>query len=354
MKVYRCIKRFFATPLERYIPVGAVVCRWEEVAKIVVNDAPQTDSLSTILYNGREYDTPELATWISAIEPPPLGTSTEWLELVSSHAEDSCGDAGGAQGPQGPGGGTGATYTNATPTPETIGGIDSGSTFSNRTMQQMWDDLLYPYQAPAFTAFSISGQTDVLEVGDAIPAVSTFVWATSNPANIVANSILIRDVTGSTVLASGLADDGSEVVNMGAPVTKATEASNVFRIEGQNTQLATFTRDKTYNWRWRVYWGPDATTPLVEADIEALANSSLYSGFSRTYSFGTSPGEYKYLSYPAVMGTAVTFRDADTGFTVPFESPYLVSVTNAFGTTTDYRVHRSTNMLGGAINIEVS
>jgi hypothetical protein len=39
-------------------------------------------------------------------------------------------------------------YSNPLATPNTVGGIPAGTTFSNRTMKQMWDALLYPYIAP--------------------------------------------------------------------------------------------------------------------------------------------------------------------------------------------------------------
>lgn len=112
MKVYKCIKRFFATPLKRYIPIDARICRWENVAKLVVSDAPESDDLFTILFTGQEYDDPEQVTWISGVEPPPLGTDAEWMELVATYPEDDCGDVGGVtglQGPQGPGSGGGGS-----------------------------------------------------------------------------------------------------------------------------------------------------------------------------------------------------------------------------------------------------
>ena len=84
MKVYRCIQRFFATPLKRYIPVNARICRWENVAKLVVSDAPESDDLFTILFTGQEYDDPEQVTWIVAVEPPPLGTNTDWLSSLAA------------------------------------------------------------------------------------------------------------------------------------------------------------------------------------------------------------------------------------------------------------------------------
>jgi hypothetical protein len=62
MKVYIALKRQFASPLARYIPVGAHICRWEYVAKIVINDAPESEDLLNVLVNGVEYDDPTLVT----------------------------------------------------------------------------------------------------------------------------------------------------------------------------------------------------------------------------------------------------------------------------------------------------
>ena len=246
-----------------------------------------------------------------------------------------------------------STYTNASPTPSTLGGIVAGSTFTAQTMQQMWDALLYPYQAPAFTSFVMSGQATTLEVGDSTAVDPTFTWGTSNSGNVSPNTLRITDVTGGgTLLADNLANDGSEAVTLAA-ITKTSAASHVFRIRGTNTNTDFFTRDFTVNWLWRRFYGEDTDAgPLAEADIEALRVSGLASGFAGTYSF--VGGGYKYLAYPIAFGTATTFKDSSTNLDIPFETPYIVSVTNGFGQATDYRVHRSTNIMGAAINIIVS
>ena len=61
-------------------------------------------------------------------------------------------------------------YTNATPTPETIGGIDVGSTFDEKTMKEMWDALLYPTLWPTAgtptLSLGISGQLSSNQVYD--------------------------------------------------------------------------------------------------------------------------------------------------------------------------------------------
>ena len=43
-------------------------------------------------------------------------------------------------------------YTNETPTPATIGGIEKGETFKNEKLKSILDKLLYPYVAPTVTA----------------------------------------------------------------------------------------------------------------------------------------------------------------------------------------------------------
>ena len=250
------------------------------------------------------------------------------------------------------GSGGGDTYTNANPTPADLGGISAGSTFLSQTMQQMWDALLYPYQAPAFTSFYINTQQSTLEVGDTSLANPDFRWSTSNSGNVQANSITLRNTTAGSDLATGLANDGNETITL-AGITNNAPTTQTFTIRGTNTNSGSFSRNYSINWRWRLYYGESATTPLVEADVEGLRANLLTNTFARTYSMQAG-STYKYIAYPESFGTATSFTDAGTGFAVAMESPYLVSITNAFGQTINYRVHRTTNILNSAIDIIVS
>lgn len=247
-------------------------------------------------------------------------------------------------------GGPGDTYTNVTPVPTTIGGISSGTTFANKTMQEMWDSLLYPYQTPAFSSFGFD-QSSPIEVGTTLSGNKTFTWATSNSGNITADSITIRDQTDSSDLAIGLSNDGTETLDIGS-VQKTSATSHTWRISAVNTKSATFTRDVSIAWQWRRYFGESAEGTLDETMVKALRVSGLTSGFAGDYSFNA--GGYKYVAYAAVLGTATTFKDKGTNLDIPFEAPETVSVTNAQGQTTNYRVHRSTNIMGGAVTIAVS
>jgi hypothetical protein len=103
-----------------------------------------------------------------------------------------------------------------------------------------------------------------------------------------------------------------------------------------------------------VYYGTSANTSLTEAQIEALASSGLQSGRTGNYTFGA--GDYKWICYPTSFGTTNTstgFKDTSTNLAVPFESPLTVSVTNAYGQTTNYYAYRSTNIMGSTITIQV-
>ena len=90
-------------------------------------------------------------------------------------------------------------YTNSTPIQTTLGGVIVGNTFSNKTMKEMWDQLLYPYLSPAFTSFSISGATTTKEIGAQLANPSTFQWGASNTSNITEINLIsgynISDIT---------------------------------------------------------------------------------------------------------------------------------------------------------------
>lgn len=263
-------------------------------------------------------------------------------------------------------GGAGS-YTNLSPTPAALGGIPSGSTFNAQTMTEMFDQLLYPYQSPAFTSFSIMGQATTLEAGQVITSGSkNFIWTTSNSSNVQTNTIQIEDFTGSLILATGLANDGSETIATGS-TTIAGAGSWVWRITGTNTESILFNTNFTVNWRFRMFSGTSTNTTLTESQIEALTTNTLTTTFVNTYSFGV--GGYKYVCFPDSFGSPTSFVDDLTDLNIPMASPVddasynniangiyyaLVSVTNLYGVAVNYRVYRTKNILGAAIDIIVS
>jgi len=262
----------------------------------------------------------------------------------------------GARGPRGGGGiasgGGDASYIRETPMTITVGGATIGTTF-NGTIQDALDLILYPYAAPAFTAFALSGYS-TMEVGAEIPAgAQTFTWATSNSDNVTADSLSISNTTDAITLADGTANDGTETVTFPAAVTRSDAGYKQFQIAGTNSASEQFSRTLNVNWYWRIYYGESEDTSLdTEVEIEALRASLLAASASRTYSF--LGGGYKWLAYPVSMGLKTTFTDPATGFPVAMEVPITVSLTNQYGITANYYVHRTYNPLGSDIQIAVS
>jgi hypothetical protein len=138
---------------------------------------------------------------------------------------------------QGGGSGGTETYTNSTPTTATLGGIAAGSTFDNKTMTEMWNLLLYPYQVPAFTLFTRSDLDSGYDLGEAITIGSkTFTWTTSNPSNVSANTITIQQMYPSLIdLVTDVANDSLENITLSVNISSTTPTTiTMYRIKAIN------------------------------------------------------------------------------------------------------------------------
>jgi hypothetical protein len=257
------------------------------------------------------------------------------------------------------------SYTNSNPIESQIGGIQVGQTFLNKTMQEMWDMLLYPYLAPAFTMFTMTG-TNPLEVGQALPATLSFSWESIRDANVQPGSVHIFDPV-STIISGQNSDSSVSPVTSytyPVPVKLTTFGSYSWTVQGQNTQGTTYSAALARAWWWRVYWGESSSAALPnEAFIESLNNSSLRSNRSGSYQFAAN--NYKYLALPAAYGipSSIFFQglpfalaDSSDGYNLGGGNiTYTqVSITNSYGITSTYNVFRSKNPLVGAVTMSVS
>ncbi len=205
-------------------------------------------------------------------------------------------------------------------------------------------------------------------MGATIPAGATiFTWSTSNSGNVRPNSISIVDTTGSTTLASGLANTGTDTITIGA-ITQVLPATQVWTINGVNLNSTTFSRTLTVAWEWRVYAGDSANLTLTANQIKALtASSALQAGFAGTYTI-TPSSDFSYLCYPDSMGSVTLFVDPATQqlismATVADDPAYsntangwsyaLVSVTNAQAIAANYRVYRTQYPFSGNPNFQM-
>lgn len=182
----------------------------------------------------------------------------------------------------------------------------------------IWDGTAWTLQgsgeapvddSPTFTAFGITDYSNgqVVEVGTTFTGSKTFTWTTSFPENVEADSISIDYLTGgSSTVASGLANDGTETVTSASPWNAAfTTAGKVFRITGTNNEAGNFTADFNLPAVHPWFYGKVTTSTRPTAD-QALIDSGTAvvaaSTGSITAPFSSGSGDYIWFAIPASSG----------------------------------------------------
>lgn len=215
-------------------------------------------------------------------------------------------------------------YTGATPSNTTVGGLLAGTVLTGKTISKLLETMLVVYQAPTFSAFSISSQATTIEVGTALSGNKTFTWSTTNNSNIATNTVAIRDVTSNSIIASGLANDGTELVNIGtitntSPITRSwrAEATQANNPSGNITfTSANFTVSSIYPYFYgKVASGgapagsnrPTATNALVTGGTKVVASST----GTITITFNSTSDDYIWFAIPSTS-TSKTVWYVDT------------------------------------------
>lgn len=236
-------------------------------------------------------------------------------------------------------------YSNANPTTATVGGVPAGTKFENKTMTEVFDMLFYPYQEPTISTLTTNYDT-IREVGHPTENTITITWNTTNQSNIKADSINIT-VDGTTVTAGNVANSGTETFSI-TPINKQTDGTAPVVLSLVSTKDRTITKTTNITWMSPIYYGTSDSTS-VDSDTIVTFNKLLVNSYKRTYEF--PGGGYKYVVFPASMGNANVFFNAENNLPVPMEKVGNVDVTNPYGVTLSYAVYRSANVLGGSIRI---
>ena len=233
-------------------------------------------------------------------------------------------------------------YTNSTPMPTAVGGAKAGTTFNKTPINDVLDMLLYPYQNPSFSAFNVDGQSSgSFELGYTYPAGNKlFTWSISNPGNLKENSIVLNSE-------SGLPNTGSKSQAV-ASITKNTADSHTFTIKAQNSNNVEFTRNITFNWLAKRYWGVSSSEELT--DVELLTFSQeLASNKNKSLKYDCTGGKYFYFAYPSSFGDAnnITVESmAWNGFVLVKRN-----VVNINGVSIPMNIYRSMELLNGQVNV---
>lgn len=262
-------------------------------------------------------------------------------------------------------GGTGF-YDGESPSNITVGGIPAGTDLTNKTFTELFQQLLITYLAPAFTSFSVAGQSTTVEVGTILSGSRTFNWATSNSGNVLPNTITIRDLTAGVDLGNGLANDGSETLSINAreffvPGTQQWQAQGTNSKSSQfNSSIFTVTAIYPY------FWGkvtnptrPVASNALVNSGNKVLSSST----GTITINFDSTSDDYIWFAIPAISTSKTVWyvnalnngsiggAASPSGNLFPdFDS---VSVTTVNWTGIEYKVYISNYRTGVNVNMEL-
>lgn len=250
------------------------------------------------------------------------------------------------------------TYSNTGTTPTTIGGISAGSTFNTKTVQEMFDSLLYPYQTPAFTAFARTNLSSTYELGQVVlSGAQTFTWSTSNSGNVSANTIsIVQNFSPVTTLVNGGANVGTTAITLTSIFSSATLSTNtLYTISATNSLNSTFSSTIARTWLPRWYYGKFSGSSINPTQLVALPTNALVSNVVNTYYViptGATP-EYIYFAIPNTLAQPSDFRDSNAGCfgtNWPYAVQGSVAVTNAYGVVITYTVYRFTNPTAGGLN----
>jgi hypothetical protein len=182
-------------------------------------------------------------------------------------------------------------YSNSLSTPYTVGGIPAGSTFTNQTMQEMWDALLYPYVAPGA---SLAGGF-YREYGDS--NVLTLSWSVTKHSKSITSIV----VNGTPKVATGNNQSGTQA----ATSTQNSNTTFSMTVSDIPNGSSTITATTTATWDNRRYWG---TLPVGHAltTVSGLAfthgnisslNNELGSGYAQTRTITTNT-DYVVFIWP--------------------------------------------------------
>ncbi len=234
------------------------------------------------------------------------------------------------------------------------------------------DKILYPYEEPSFSSFSIQGLSSTLELGEYVSSssggVETFQWGVTKLPNIsLTEGFTITDITTPTTLQTGILPNTTTSQNINIPygIAKTTNgATHQFKIQTKDTQGSFFNRTATYRWRPRMYWGVlPQDSILNSAQIISLAStttggSKLVSDITESFTMNGG-GEYIWIAQPQSFGKAIDADYGNSRFIVgglPNSAWELFSMnfTNQYGHIEPFYLYRtSTVQFGAGIGIQI-
>ena len=200
----------------------------------------------------------------------------------------------------GDGSSEGGTYTNVEPTISALGGIGVGNTFEEKTMQEMFDMLLYPYMSPSIS-LSTNPNGSVREYGNNIGSIVLNANVTKKSNDIVKIEYYKN---GSLIHINGMPSSESSIDNY----TDSTGINNT------TTYMAKVYDDKssnsnsvTHTYVYPIYIGNVDSLSSTETDIKSMTKLIKIKG-NQSNSYTISSSRFCF-AYPTSYGNLTSILD---------------------------------------------
>jgi hypothetical protein len=236
-----------------------------------------------------------------------------------------------------------SNYTPQGVTLAAVGGIASGTNLGTSpiAIQDLLDDILYPYVNPVFTSFSVSGQSTTVEVGTTLSGSKTFTWGITLNSGTVP-TIDIYDNTAASTLLAGTSNDGTQAQTITTIQLNSNGATQSWKGVGNNTSPpGTFNSSNfVVTARFLRFYGADAT-PTNSAEVRALPLNSFHGGASSfTFTTGTTETNFVVALPPGVtIASVIDLTNLNVDITSNFVLIGTVNVLDAGSTNRAYNIY---------------
>ena len=151
------------------------------------------------------------------------------------------------------------TYTNATPTTATIGGIPKGTTFDNVPLLDIIEQLLYPYVAFSFSSISTTAASGSFEYGTTKSVTKVKPTFTLGSKNLT--SVKVGTTSGGGDLYSGTTATSGSDITLTTPLSiPGTSNTTVYCTISDGT--TTTTKSVTFSFAKYYYWTVTNSTTI--------------------------------------------------------------------------------------------
>lgn len=240
-----------------------------------------------------------------------------------------------------------SAYTNSKPTLFDLGGLKKGSRFKNVDLRELFTKLLYGFEFPEFSSFSVSYNntpiSNKVEVGYTLQAGEyVFDWLITNPELLEEQSITIEQ--DGAVLTEKL-DNVPPVAIELEELKKDEPASVNFLISAFDTTGVSFTKSVTLSFLYRIYYGEyteDITDWVLDTNanpLSILRAKELVGNILGEYYFqGVG---YKWFCYPESLGENYVFYEISSDVALVFDEVKKITITNEYGLSINYNCYRT-------------